>query len=117
MTLLLIICATIFNICAQYLLKSGVVNIRFEYLSIEIFKKMVISPFIWIGAFSYGLSFAFYILALSRGELSRISPISQTLVIVGVVVISIIFFHEPLSIMKVIGLGLLIVGTYILFYY
>jgi uncharacterized membrane protein len=115
MTLILLIFALIFNLAAQALLKTAVTGIRFDSIKLELISKILSSPYIWAGAVLYGASFLFYVMALSRGELSRISPISQALTTIGIVLLSVILFNEPLTIMKIVGLLLLIVGTVILF--
>lgn len=115
MTIALLVLAMIFNIGAQYLLKNGVSGIRFDGFSANVLIKIFSSPYIWTGAVSYGMSFLFYILAISRGELSRISPVSQALTTLGVVAMSVIFFQESLSLYKIIGVGFLLVGTIIIF--
>jgi len=115
MTLILLLLALIFNLIAQALLKNAVLNIRFDAFSFTFIGKLIANPYIWSGAIVYGFSFLFYVLALSRGELSRISPVSQALTTVGVVLISVILFNEPITMMKLVGLILLIIGTVILF--
>lgn len=115
MTIVLLVLALIFNLLAQTFLKQAVLEIKVDSVSIAFFSKIIASPQIWGGAFFYGISFLFYIMALSRGELSRISPVSQALTTLGVVLISVILFNEPLTAMKMIGLLLLVAGTIILF--
>lgn len=115
MTLVLLILALVFNLLAQSFLKTAVLGIKFDSLSVTFFTKLIASPQIWGGAFFYGISFLFYVMALSRGELSRISPVSQALTTLGVVLISVILFNEPLTALKIVGLILLIAGTIILF--
>jgi multidrug transporter EmrE-like cation transporter len=115
MTFLLLIAALVFNLLAQTLLKQAVTGIRFESFNITFLSKLFSSPMIWGGGFFYGFSFVFYIMALSRGELSRISPVSQGLTTLGVVLISVILFNEPVTMMKIVGILMLIIGTIILF--
>ncbi|MGO4693580.1 multidrug efflux SMR transporter [Paenibacillus sp. 2TAB26] len=115
MIYVLLILALVFNLLAQSLLKKAVLQINVDSISVEFFTKIFVSPLIWGGAIFYGVSFLFYIMALSRGELSRISPVSQALTTVGVVLISVILFNEPLTAMKILGLLFLIGGTIILF--
>lgn len=114
MTIVLLILAMAFNILAQYLLKSGVSGLRFDEFNFATLLKFTASPLIWIGAVSYGCSFFFYIFALSRGELMRIAPVSQALVIIGSVLLAVFFFHEPVTGVKVAGLLLLLSGVFLL---
>jgi len=115
MTFVLLLLALVFNLVAQGLLKSGVANLRFDSINFNFIIKIISLPAIWGGGLFYGFSFLFYIMALSRGELSRISPVSQALTTIGIVLISVILFNEPLTMMKLIGIVLLIAGTIIMF--
>lgn len=115
MLILLLVLAMVFNIIAQILLKHGINLISLEGLNLSSAYKMVVSPYLWSGAVMYGVSFVFYIFALSRGELGRISPISQALTTLGIVTMSILIFHEPITGSKVFGILLLIAGTIIIF--
>ncbi|MEK3663770.1 hypothetical protein NSQ29_29900 [Paenibacillus sp. FSL F4-0236] len=115
MLLILLVLAMIFNIFAQIILKYGINLISLDGLNLNSLYKMISSPYLWSGAIMYGVSFVFYIFALSRGELGRISPISQALTTVGIVTASIVIFHEPLTGFKVIGVLLLIAGTIVIF--
>ncbi|RTE08160.1 hypothetical protein [Paenibacillus whitsoniae] len=114
MTLLILLAALVFNLLAQATLKNGITDIRVDSFNFSLLFKVIASPMIWGGGILYGFSFLFYIFALSRGELSRISPISQALTTIGVVLIAVIFFQEPLTQMKILGLLLLIAGTIII---
>jgi len=115
MTIILLIMAMVFNLLAQSALKYAVSDMRFEAFTIHMISKFIFSPLIWVGAILYGVSFLFYIFALSRGELSRISPVSQALTTLGIVFISVIVFHEAITINKVAGIMLLVIGTIIIF--
>jgi len=115
MTLIFLVIALIFNIGAQILLKHSIAGIRFDTINYNSIIKLFAIPQIWAGALLYGASFLFYIMALSRGELSKISPVSQALTTVGIVLISVLLFNEPVTLMKLIGLAFLIVGTIIIF--
>lgn len=115
MIIVLLFFAMVFNIIAQIALKHGINLISQDGLSIGAVSKMVVSPYLWSGAIMYGVSFVFYIFALSRGELGRISPVSQALTTLGVVTVSILIFHEPITGSKIFGVILLVAGTLIIF--
>lgn len=116
MLIVLLLLAMIFNIAAQIALKHGINLINLNEINFSSFLKMISSPYLWSGAFMYGISFVFYIFALSKGELGRVSPVSQALTTMGIVTVSVLVFHEPLTVYKVVGLLFLIVGTIIIFY-
>lgn len=115
MLIILLLLAMIFNVGAQMILKAGISKIDMSRIDVETFFKVITSFHIWIGAFAYGMSFIIYIFALSKGELSKISPVSQALTIIGIVAVSVIFFNEPVTWFKLIGIILLIAGTVIIF--
>lgn len=115
MLIILLVLAMIFNIIAQIALKHGINLISLDGLNLSSVHKMITSPFLWSGAIMYGISFVFYIFALSRGELGRISPVSQALTTLGIVTVSILIFHEPITGSKVFGILLLMAGTVIIF--
>ncbi|TKH46154.1 hypothetical protein C1I60_03230 [Paenibacillus terrae] len=116
MLLLLLFLAMLFNIVAQITLKHGINVLNFTGISFQSLIKLSTSPYIWFGAILYGVSFVFYIFALSRGELGRISPVSQALTTLGIVAVSVLIFHEPITVFKLMGIILLIIGTIIIFY-
>lgn len=115
MLIVLLLLAMVFNIIAQIALKHGINLINLDNLNLQTVYKMLSSPYLWSGAVMYGISFIFYIFALSKGELGRVSPVSQALTTLGIVTISIIVFHEPLTSYKIIGVLLLVVGTIVIF--
>lgn len=116
MLILLLLLAMFFNIAAQIALKHGLNLISLDGISLHTIIRMVSSPYLWSGAFMYGISFVFYIFALSKGELGRVSPVSQALTTVGIMTVSVLIFHESLTTYKIIGLLFLIAGTIIIFY-
>lgn len=115
MLIILLVLAMIFNIIAQITLKHGINLISLDGLKLQSMYKMISSPYLWSGAVMYGVSFVFYIFALSRGELGRISPVSQALTTLGIVTVSILIFNEPITAFKVFGILLLVAGTIIIF--
>lgn len=115
MTIVLLILTSLFNILAQILLKNGVSQIKLEQLTLESAFRLLMSPYILFGALSFGLSFIFYIFTLSRGEVSKIAPTSQAIIILGVAIISILFFNESISATKIIALLMIIVSIFLMF--
>lgn len=116
MLIIFLLLAMFFNIAAQITLKHGINLVNFDKVNVQTVTQMISSPFLWFGAFMYGISFVFYIFALSKGELGRVSPVSQALTTMGIVTVSVLIFHEPVTVYKIVGLLLLIVGTIIIFY-
>ncbi|NQX66696.1 hypothetical protein HQN90_11220 [Paenibacillus alba] len=116
MTILFLLIATCFNLAAQFLLKKAITGVKIEITNLNSIVAILTNSYVWLGAISYGLSFLVYIFALSRGELGKVAPASQVLTILGLVAVSVFFFHEPLTIYKSIGLLLLILGVWFIFH-
>lgn len=114
LTFLLLVIAMIFNVTAQLMLKSVVNSVPIKILSLSDILYLMSAVRLWLGAALYGGSFLFYMIVLSRGELSRIGPVSQALNISGLFIVSTIVFHESISMYKVFGLVLLAFGIVII---
>ena len=63
-----------------------------------------------IGFFAYGISFLLYTILLSKFDLSFISPITVGIVYVALMITAFVFFKEPLTIYKIIGSSLILLG-------
>lgn len=71
-----------------------------------------INPYTVVGIILLGLSFIAYIFVLSRIQLSIAQPmLAMSYIMVGVAAHFI--FGEPLSTMKVVGIGVIIVGVFL----
>ncbi|MFW5437707.1 hypothetical protein [Paenibacillus apiarius] len=103
------------NIAAQITLKYGLNNIKLEHFSLESLWRLLFSTHIWIGAVLYAFSFFVYLFALSKGELGRIAPVAQTLTILGIFLSSIFLFCEPITLTKLVGVLMLVIGAIIIF--
>lgn len=111
----LIIISVLFNITAQLVLKHGLNIVDIKGMNFGNVIRLASSPYVWSGAIIYGASFFVYLFALSKGEIGRISIGAQALTIVGLFSASIIFFHEPLTITKVLGVLLVLCGIFFIF--
>lgn len=107
--------SVILNVTAQTILKLGLNSLQLGSMNIESMVKIIATPYIWFGAMLYGGSFFVYLFALSKGEIGRLSPIAQALTILGLVFVSVVFFHENMTLSKVIGTVFLMVGAIIIF--
>ncbi|RJG24770.1 hypothetical protein [Paenibacillus thiaminolyticus] len=103
------------NIAAQITLKYGLNDIRLEGFSTESFWRLLSSAHIWFGAVLYVFSFFIYLFALSKGELGRVAPGAQALTIIGVFLSSIFLFCEPLTLTKLVGVLILVIGAIVIF--
>lgn len=72
--------------------------------------NMSISLYTFIGFILYGLSFLFYTVLLSKFELSFISPVTVGLVYILLMITAFVFFHEQITVYKLIGSSLILLG-------
>ena len=98
--------------CGQLLLKTGALkigSIEASGLLERIFAVATI-PQLIVGLCFYGLSAVTYILLLSRVKLSVAAP-STALIYIFSVLIGIFIFKEPVSAMRLLGVGLIACGV------
>lgn len=71
-----------------------------------------LNPYTVVGIILLGMSFVAYIFVLSRIQLSVAQPmLAMSYIMVGVAAYFI--FGEPLSTMKIVGIGIIIVGVFL----
>jgi len=66
-----------------------------------------------LGVFAYGLSSVFFVLANTKGELTILYPL-VSLGYLWTLVWARLFFDEPLTRFKFLGIGLILVGVFFL---
>ena len=113
----LLVTSVIFNVTANILLKKGVINFGGisgdkSKLFLEL-TKAAVSPFIIIGLTLYGLSFIIWLRVLTFNDLSRAYPIFATIVFSLTTAGSMIFLKENISVMRILGIGIMLLGIYI----
>ncbi len=98
--------------CGQLLLKTGALKIGSIETSgfLERILAIATIPQLIIGLGFYGLSAVTYILLLSRVKLSVAAP-STALIYVFSVLIGIFVFKEPISAMRLLGVGFIACGV------
>lgn len=106
-----------FNVTANILLKKGVTSfggISGEKANlIADLSKAALSPFIIIGLTLYGLSFIIWLRVLSFNELSRAYPIFVSIVFLLTTVGSVIILRENVSLLRIMGVIIILSGIYI----
>lgn len=114
---LLILTGVLLNAAAQLLLKAGTHAVgAFEFSKDNILPiglKIATQPPILGGLACYGISVVVWIMALSRVEVSVAYPMLS----IGYVVTAFAawyLFGEPLSFMKLLGMGIIILGIFII---
>jgi multidrug transporter EmrE-like cation transporter len=113
----LLITSVIFNVTANILLKKGVTSFGGitgqKAKLIADLTKAAFSPFIIAGLALYGLSFIIWLRVLSFNDLSRAYPIFVSFVFLLTTAGSIIFLKESVSLMRVLGIVIILSGIYI----
>jgi multidrug transporter EmrE-like cation transporter len=103
--------STIFGICGQLLLKNGMTRIGVRS-GTSFLLGIVKSPWVVGGLLVYGTGVIFWMLALSYFEISYIYPFAS-LSYIGIILGSYFIFKEHLSVMRLIGIAVIIAGVLI----
>lgn len=113
----LVITGVLLNAVAQLALKAGVRDIGPIALSadqvVPVSLRLMSEPFLWGGLTCYAISVIIWILALSRVDVSIAYPMLS----LGYVVNAFAawwLFGELLTPMRLVGIGIIIVGVYVL---
>jgi len=113
----LLFTSVIFNVTANILLKTGVTRsggIAAETTRLfSSISSVILSPFIITGLALYGLSFLIWLRVLSFNDLSRAYPIFATIVFLFTTLGSIKFLNEDISLMRVVGILIMLIGIFI----
>lgn len=113
----LLIVSVAFNVTANILLKKGVlafggISGQKAHITAELLKA-VATPYLWIGLALYGLSFMVWLRVLSFNDLSRAYPIFAATVFLFTTLGSLIFLKENISLIRVLGIIIIISGIYV----
>jgi multidrug transporter EmrE-like cation transporter len=113
----LVMTGVLLNAVAQLALKAsvsdtGIIGLDMQSLMTSA-GSLVTNLWLWVGLICYGISVVVWILALSRVDVSIAYPMLSIGYIVNAVAASHLF-DEPLGIGKVVGIGIIIVGVYVL---
>ena len=114
---LLLIVSVFSNVTANILLKKGVTSFgglsgQKEKLFMEL-TKAATSSFVILGVVLYGFSFLIWLRILSFNDLSRAYPIFATIVFLLTTAGSVFFLNENVSLLRLIGIGIMLVGIYL----
>lgn len=74
--------------------------------------QVLLSPFVISGIFVYGFTTLLWLYILSKAEISYVYPI-QSIVFIFVLVGSVIFFKETVSLNRWIGVVVICLGVYL----
>ena len=106
-----------FNVTANILLKKGVVSIGGISLEktrfVSELAKVITSPFLIVGLVLYGMSFVIWLRVLTFNDLSKSYPIFASIVFMLTTAGSMIFLKEHVSLFRLLGIIIMIIGIYI----
>lgn len=113
----LLLVSVAFNVTANILLKKGVlafggISGQKAHIIPELLKAAA-TPYLWIGLSLYGLSFLIWLRVLSFNDLSRSYPIFAAVVFLFTTAGSLIFLKENVSLLRVLGIIVIISGIYV----
>lgn len=113
----LLLTSVALNVTGNFLLKKGVqvfggVSGEKSKLLNELIHAAQ-SPFVIGGLFLYGLSFIIWLRVLTISDISRAYPIFATIVFSLTAAGSMIFFHENVSLLRLLGIVIMLVGIFI----
>jgi multidrug transporter EmrE-like cation transporter len=112
----LVLLGVLLNAAAQLLLKAGTNSVgHFEFSAanaIPIGLKVATEPHILGGLACYGISVIVWIMALSRVEVSVAYPMLSIGYVVNAVA-AYFLFGEAVTVQRLVGIGIIILGVYV----
>lgn len=98
---------------AQFFLKMGVTAIQQRSAtSLELLKQGLTNIYLWAGVCIYGASLLLWFFVLSKMELSKAYPM-VSLGYVFTLILGYFFLSESITVAKVAGIGLILIGVVI----
>ena len=114
---LLILSSVSLNAFAQLFIRKGMLKIGEISFDFEQIVKMVLAVFTNVyllsGMFSYGISIILWMMVLSKVNVSLAYPFSSIGYIITTV-LAYLFFNEPITFQKVVGIIIICIGVFIL---
>lgn len=111
--LILFITYFLFTCSGLVLIKFGSIAKNIAALKIPIV-DISLTPFSLLGLACYGISFLLYVVLVSRHDLSFLNPFTVGITSVLIFTSAAIFFHESITVSKVVGLIVILIGVVIL---
>ncbi|MBA7490807.1 4-amino-4-deoxy-L-arabinose-phosphoundecaprenol flippase subunit ArnE [subsurface metagenome] len=75
--------------------------------------RLATNPAIVLAVVLYTFGFTLYIFLLSRMSLSHLYPVSSAFSFISVAVVAWLILREPISLLRILGIGIIILGMYI----
>src|SRR3989339_1829204 len=112
MNYVLLVISVSLAVAGQLLMKKGMMIFGTFPASQLLFKiiPMILNPWVFLGFVCFGLSSLFWLVVLSRLPLSLVYPmVSFAYVLVALA--SMLFFREPVSLARWIGIAVIVAGV------
>jgi multidrug transporter EmrE-like cation transporter len=103
--------STIFGICGQLSLKRGM-GVMGEASGGGLLRRVATSPWVVGGLLVYGTGVIFWLLALSHLDISYAYPFAS-LSYVGIIIGSVFLFKERITLLRLLGVAVIISGVLI----
>ncbi len=114
---LLILAGVLLNAIAQLALKASVNGMGELSLTLDtaipLFTRLAAEPWLWVGLFCYGISVVVWILALSRVDVTIAYPMLSIGYIVNALAAGPLL-GEALTAQRMLGIGIIVAGVFIL---
>lgn len=110
---ILLIASALFGSFGQLFLKKGAITSNLSGNYLYYFIDLISNFYVWIGCSFYAISLTLYMIALNKTELSTARSISAASYI-AVVILSTIFFHDKITILKIISVIFITTGIFLL---
>lgn len=112
--ILQIIIALVLGVAGQFLLKNGTGNLNVSIVGtagpLMLIWRIITNPSIFLGLVCYGISSIFYILVLKEKEISYVYPMFASSYAL-VLLVAWLFGHETISLIRVTGVLVIILGV------
>jgi multidrug transporter EmrE-like cation transporter len=108
--ILAILLSILLGTCGQLALKYGTRLAVAKEASTGVLARYLANPYMWFALFLYGISTVLWIYSLSRVDLSYAYPM-VALGYVLVCVFSVLLFKEAMPMLRIAGLGVIILGV------
>lgn len=111
-SLILLFCSAVSNAMGSTIMKhayGGETSLLSSGI-MHAFLKILLNPWIIFGIGAFGASFFFMAAALSRTDLTIAYPLMSSFVYVILFFIGFLFFHEQITLTRVLGMALILGG-------
>ena len=110
-----ILVAVLTGTVAQTLMKFGTDRVgRFgDTPALEYLFRLIINPFFLLAIAAYGFGVIFYMFMLSRLDLSFLYPMMVALGLVFASIVSALIFQEQITLVRIGGIAVVIVGVFL----